>query len=231
MASSSSHASKSFSKNDQKAFQRILKRKIPAHCFVTTELASELAELALRLKKTVSCLVDRRGKVREYYVGDLDTIGAIKAQAAREGVVRLAQLRMLVASVSPEVSMTELLLLKRYKLDSLVFIHASKKSEFSSSKGQFLEFADYAQVCSLTSSSKKKWNISERQTLKQVQELDFEEFVQNVEEDLASAPTSLKVKQKELAIIVGLTKRDLSEGWTSFEDSFSELYGLATTAG
>ncbi|MDX1921146.1 MAG: GTPase HflX [Candidatus Caenarcaniphilales bacterium] len=219
----------SFSRTQIKSFQKLLDKKVPTYQIVSPELASELAEIALQLRSQVSCLIDRRGKVREYYVGALETVGAIKAQVAREGVSRLAQLRLVLASPAEEVSMSELLFLKRYNLDLLLFIHANKRSEFSSSKGDYLEFADYGELCYLVGDSKEKWKIADKQTIRAISRINLEELVQDIEEDLASAQMTLEVKQKESAILVGLSRG--GSGWNNFEDSFSELYGLAETAG
>jgi GTPase len=219
----------SFSKNNLRAFQKLLTRRVQAHQIVSADLASELAKLACELNRPVSCLVDRSGKVRQYYIGDLSQIQNIKAQAAREGVSRLAQLRMLMASPINAVKKSELLLLKRYQLDLLLYIHASADSSFSRAKGDYLEFADYAQLCTL-STDPEGWKVLEQQTIRQISEIDFTELVQDIEEELASSPAGVDVKQKERAILVGLSKGSRS-GWDNYEDSFSELYGLVTTAG
>jgi GTP-binding protein HflX len=219
----------SFSKNQLKSFDRLLTRRVQPHQIVSTELASELAELAYDLKRPISCLIDRRGKVREYYVGDLSQIKNIKAQAAREGVSRLAQLRLISASPQTQVTKAELLVLKRYNLDLLLFIHSDKNGTFSSSKGDRIDFADFAEL-SYLSADKQGWRVEEKQTVRQISLIDFGELVQNIEEEIASVQTGLDVKQKETAVLVGLIGGHHS-GWNNYEDSFSELYGLTTTAG
>ncbi|MDJ0625348.1 MAG: GTPase HflX [Candidatus Caenarcaniphilales bacterium] len=220
------------SKAEAKSLQKVLNRKVSPRQIVSTDLASELAGYAVKLNLPVSCLIDRRGKVRELYLGELDKIGSIKAQAAREGVSRLAQLRLIIASPFKEVSKAELLFLKRYKLDVLLFVHAGKNADFSSSKGQYLEYADYGQLCYLSNVPGQRWSVREKSTLKEISEIDFEELVQEIEEDLASSPEGVEVKSLEKAIIVGLSKgRANNSGWEEYLDSFSELRGLAITAG
>jgi GTPase len=232
----------SFSKPQIKSFQKLLDKKVPVYEIISPSLASELAEIALSINSQVSCLIDRRGKIREYYVGQLESVGAIKAQMAREGTSKLAQLRLVLASPATEVSMSELLFLKRYNLDLLLFIHATKKPQFSVSKGHYLEFADYAQLCYLTGQKKdpspqisaaysasSKWHVSDKTTLKDIAQINLEDLIQSVEEDLAGSQQTLEIKQKEKAILVGLSRG--GSGWDNFEDSFSELHGLAITAG
>lgn len=216
----------SFSKDNIKSFQRLLTRRVAPHQIVSPELASEMAEIALEVNKAVSCLIDRRGKVREYYIGELSTIGRIKAQAAREGSSKLAQLRLVVASPEDEVKKADLLFLKRYMLDLLLFINASKNSNFSSSKGGYLEFADSGQLCYLHHDPQKRWVIEEKKTIRAIANRDFDDLVLNIEEDLASSQLALEVKHKERAILVGI-----SSSRQMIDDSFSELYGLTTTAG
>lgn len=196
----------SFSKVEIKSFQKLLTRRVAPHQIVSLELASEMAELAQKTKKPISCLIDRRGKVRQYYVGDLSQI-TIRAQAAREGAWRLAQLRLIIANPSEGLTKAELLILKRYNLDLLLMVQGNK-AELS-----------YLQT------GNPSWFVTEKQDIKQIQDIDFIELIQNIEEDLASAPQSLKVQQREKAILVGLSSN------MHYEDSFSELHGLATTAG
>ena len=61
-------------------------------------LAKEIAELSLKIQDTVSCLIDRNGKVRHYYIGDLYNIKDINAQIAREASSFLGQLQILSAN-------------------------------------------------------------------------------------------------------------------------------------
>jgi GTP-binding protein HflX len=216
----------SFSKSELKSFQKLLTRRVNARQVISVELAEELAELAFNLKRPVACLIDRGGKVRQYYIGNLNQIDSIKAQAAREGGFRLAQLRLILASPQPEITKTELLILKRYNLDLLLFIQANDKSTFGQRQGSYTKFANFA-ILSYLSSDSAKWHISQPQTLHQLQELDFTELVQDIEEDLASNQAPLQVKRAERAILVGLS----GIKHRAHEDSFSELLGLAQTAG
>ncbi len=217
----------SFSKVEIKSFQKLLTRRVAPHQIVSADLASEMAELAHKLKRPISCLLDRRGKVRQYYIGDLNQINNIQAQTAREGVSRLAQLRLIIASPEESLSKAELLILKRYNLDLLLFINATDKPSFGAAKGDFLEFANYAELSYLQVGD-PSWFISEKQTIRKIQEQDFTELIQQIEEELASVAQSLKVKQKEKAILVGLSG---GKNHLHYEDSFSELHGLARTAG
>jgi GTP-binding protein HflX len=220
----------SFSKTNLKSFEKLLTRKVLPYQVVSPELASELAELANELQTQISVLIDRRGKVRQYYIGDISKIKDVQAQAAREGLSRLAQLRLIVASPSLEVTKSELLMLKRYRFDLMLFIHASLDNTFSRSKGEFLEFADYGILCSL-SSHELGWKVEDKTTIRKIaQAYDCKELIQTIEEDLASIQTGIEVKKCERAILVGLAQSNNS-GWDNYEDSFSELYGLATTAG
>jgi GTP-binding protein HflX len=197
---------------------------------ISSDLAGELAELAYLLDDTLSILIDRRGKIREFYIGELSGVSSIKAQKAREGVSRLAQLRIISAGHNEFVSKADLLVMKKYNLDCLLFINVNKNSPFSKEKGHFLSYANYGQLCCLTALDGKQWKTLEIQTIKAISDIDFEEFVQSVEEDLASASSSLEVKQKELSILVGLSNIS-ANSWDNYKDSFTELYGLATTAG
>ncbi|MDX1918587.1 MAG: GTPase HflX [Candidatus Caenarcaniphilales bacterium] len=212
----------SFSRAEIKDFQRLLTRRVLPHQIVSPELASELAELALLHRRPVSCLVDRRGKVREYYVGALSDIVNLKAQESREGVARLAQLRILSAGINPEVTKADLLLLKRYNLDLLLYIHASKTSAYSLERGKYLPFADYGQICTVTP---EKWQVLSKQTLREIAEINFDELVSEIQEELASVPIGIEIKQQERAILVALS------GTRTFQDSLSELHSLTTTAG
>lgn len=213
------------SKSDSTALQKLIDRRVMARQIISTELASEIAKLAFNLKTQISCLIDRQGKVREYYIGELNKISSVKAQASREGLARLAQLRLIVVSPKKEITKAELLFLKRYRFDLMLFIHADKNTEFSSSKGDFLGYADYGQLCYLISDLDERWKIEEKQTIREIGEINLPELIKDIEEDLASLAETVKTKQKEKAILVGLSSK------ANYEDSFSELYGLTTMAG
>lgn len=212
---------RSFTKTQVKDLERLLDRRVNYDQVISAELASEMAELACDLLMPVSCLIDRNGKIRQYYAGDVAQISDLKAQKAREKNSKLAQLRLIVADPKKEnVAEAELLLLKRYNFDLLLFIHATGSGTFSRSKGKYIEFADSAQLCKLTG-TEPFWSVSEKTTIKDLEENSLSETLSEIEEDLASAPKSVKVKEKESVILVGFGS----------EDSFAELEGLTDTAG
>jgi len=210
---------KSLSKSQSKVLSKLTGKRITRSQVISTDLASELAKLTLDIQEQISCLVDREGRVRKYYLGNLSHV-SIEAQKARERFSNLAQLRLLTASPSHSPSKSDLLALRRYNLDTLLFIHANKHSSFSQEKGEYLEFADYGILCHLDS-SEQSIQIHPKQSIRQISLIDCQDFLQSIEEDLSSQKASLKVKDKEQVILVGLKD----------EASFVELASLVHTAG
>ncbi len=208
-------------KNQLKDFQKLLQKTVFKNQIISSEVAKEIAELSLKVQDTVSCLIDRNGKVRHYYIGDLYNIKDINAQLAREGSSFLGQLQIVSANPKKKkIDEAELLLMKRYHFDLFLFIHSNSHSLYSKSKGHYLEFADYCQLCYLKS-GEPPWEIGEIATIKEISEINKLELIEKIEEDLAKNVKTLKIKTKETAILVGLAN----------QDSFDELEGLADTAG
>lgn len=213
--------SSSLKKHSEKALKKLIDRRVSSSEIVSVDLAVEMAALACDIGDTVSCLIDRQGRVKEYYVGGLRFIKDIKAQAAREKFQTLSQLRLITANPKQkEISDPELLLMKRYNLDLLLFIHATPHTTYAKSKGSSLEYADYAQLTHL-STGDQPWQIGEKNTVHKISQIDLQELLYTIEEDLASSELTVKVRDKETAVLVGFKS----------DDSFGELRGLADTAG
>ena len=191
--------------------ERLLRRKIPKFEIVSQDFLVELASVSAEINSIVSCLVDRNGKVRNYYTGDIRQYN-IKAQASREDLSSLANLRLIVADPKKkEITESEILTLKRYNFDALVFISADSN---------FNKNINNISVCKLIS-QEPNYKILDKLSIKQVLEINFSEFLREIEEDLASIEKTRKIKQKEKAILVS----------TGSAESFAELNSLAETAG
>ncbi len=209
---------------DQATLNRLLKKRLSAAELISLEMASVLATLAHKYKTSVSVLIDRRGKIRHSYLGTLNQITDLDAQEAREGSTKLTQQRLVIASSEDHPDRAELLALKKYQFDSLVFIHADPNTPFAKSQGDTVEFADYGQLCLLQSAA-PGYSIGPITSVRALVNVDPNTLTQDIEEDLAQLEGMLKVKGKERAILVNLNGRPNSE------DSLAELYRLAETAG
>lgn len=207
-------------KREKQAIEKLLKRKLPKYEIISTDIASELAELAVDTGEIISLLIDRNGKIRDYYLGELRSLD-IKAQVAREKINTLGQLRLITANPREDSpSESDLLVMRKYNLDVLLFINSNKSSEYSRSKGNYLPFANYG-IVSYLSSNAERWTVNSKQTLHEIENIDFEELIIDIEEDIAQINNTLKVKTQQHAILVGFQD----------EESFSELSRLADTAG
>jgi len=218
------------SKSNKRVLEKILARSVYAYEIVSTSLASEIASIALEIKEDVACLIDRQGRIKDVYFGEISKI-EIKAQTAREESFLLAQLRLVIASKEKKIKKSSLLILKKYRLDSLIFIHANKNSEFSKSKGEYLKFADYAQLISLNKEKSLFYQISQPKTLLEISKIDFQEYIRDLEESLMTAASQIQsTKQAEMAILVGIQKKNQKEKEKE-KESFRELKRLVQTAG
>ncbi|MEI7474066.1 MAG: GTPase HflX [bacterium] len=201
------------------------------NCIITVELAETLAEISYEINKEVALIINRKGQIIDIAVGDAEKIILPEFKNVRESKSRLCGLRCIHThpNGNPELSKADLTTLEKNRLDVMVAIGVSKGAAFSRSKGITAKYADSVQMAFLTSDHVNKWEISEKLTLHEVEDIDFEDKIFDIESDLAQKFSVLEVDDKEKAMLISLYTKDKSD----FEviDSVAELKELAYTAG
>lgn len=109
--------------SEQRALERLLRRRVEADLPVGPDLARELSELSHALKRRVGVLIDRGGAVRHALVGDARSLTLPELGRFRRGQERLKGLRWVATSLrGDEPTREDLNALLRWRLDLLLVI-------------------------------------------------------------------------------------------------------------
>ncbi len=190
---------------------------------VNRELARALANLSLEIKKPVSILIDRRGRVISVSVGDaIDTpLPALHGEAEQ----RLYGLR-LVHTHLKEGGLSENDLSKLFlnRLDAIVAIDIAE-----SQTKTVLNNVHLAQISPPTA-DEEDWQISPEMSIYDLEKLNILELIKALEEELARSFNAREVKKtsQERAVLIAL---ETGEGIWEAESRLDELVELAKTAG
>ena len=192
---------------------------MPADRLLTQELARQLTEISLEIRRQVGVLVDRRGEVQHVMVGDAHSIALPDWGRLRAGRGRLRGLRCLHTHLSGEGltrdDRTDLLLLR---LDAMVTIGLDDEG-----------LPTLAHTAALRPANSDDEGIELIEALPPAQiELDFQAWVRDLEGELARSVGTREVGDGERAILVSVTAGRSAE---DLETHVAELRELARSAG
>ncbi|MBX9938887.1 MAG: GTPase HflX [Candidatus Obscuribacterales bacterium] len=239
---------KGLKQSEIKKLNRLLQKRIPKDKILTTEIADSIAEITHETGYAVSIVVNRRGQVVNVTVGSPAEVQMPELRGVRVGPGRLCGHRIISAVQAPAengaragksphaelVSSKESLqFMARNRLDLLAQVTVDARGSFSRSKGEQAKLADLVQVAHLLpgrDSDGKLWKILPAQTVRGVQEDNFEELISALEEEFRTRAPELAVAEgEERAFLIGLVC-DGANSW-QVEDDLDELARLARTAG
>jgi GTP-binding protein HflX len=236
---------KGLKKSEIKQLNRLLQQRIPMDKIVTIDLADSVAELSHTTGYPLSVVVNRRGQVVNITVGQPSDVNMPELRGVRVGPGRLCGHRIIhthivkkptiaVAGVDTSIiSMENLQVLARNRLDLLAQIEVDPGGTFSRSRGEHSKFADAVNIAHLMpgrDSEGKLWKLLPASTVRDAQEDDFEELMDSLEAEFRKQAPGLPVAEgEERAILVGL----VIDGTDAFqiEDELDELAQLARSAG
>jgi len=199
---------------------------VPPEAAVTVDLARAMGRLTLELKRGVSLLIDRRGRVLTVAVGDAADTPLPPMHGEAES--RLYGLRLAHTHLKPGgLSGTDLTTLFMNRLDAMVALDVAPSA--GSPDAVAVGPAHLAFVAP-AGSDQEDWLVEAPMTVHQLEELNFLERVHALEEELArdSAAREVHRTSAERAVLVGLAGR---EGAFETESRMTELAELVRSAG
>lgn len=210
--------------NQIKRLNNLYRRKLPPEAPVTLEFAKALAEISLDIDKSVSTLVDRRGRVITVAVGDAEEIPIPKWHGEKEA--RLYGLRLIHSHLKPKgLSSSDLSILFLNRLDAMLAVEI----KLNSANRPEIGFVHLAQIAPLTA-KEEDWIIEKPLSVSEVENLNILEMTRALEQELARSKNLREVKSagSEQAILIGL---NTGEPVAESDVRLAELAELALTAG
>lgn len=191
---------------------------------VSLEYARDLGELALELRKNVSTLVDRRGRVVTVAVGDAAETPLPGLFGEAES--RLYGLRLIHTHLKPGgLSNADLSTLFLNRLDAMVAVDIHENSRGHTEVGE----VHLAQIAP-PQAEEEDWILEDPMSARDAERLNILERIRALEEELARSATARETKRssRERAVLVGL-----NTGESTFESDarLAELRELARSAG
>jgi GTP-binding protein HflX len=202
---------------------RLYRRRVPARQIFTYELAEQMAAAAYETKRVIAVLVSRRGHVTHVVVGDAHGIDLPQLRK-REATARLSGWRTIVLYPGGGgLGRQELVSLAMNRLDMMVAIDTESPKPANADVwiSHLLPEAD---------ADGNFWQVLEPMSMKEAQNIDFEEWLYELEREMSEVAGGRAVDTStERAILVGVQTPDLRD-WQARE-SLAELEQLARTAG
>jgi GTP-binding protein HflX len=210
--------------NQVKRLSNLYRRKLAPEAPVGAELARAMAELSVELRKSVSVLVDRRGRVVTVAVGDAQDTPL--PPLAGEAESRLYGLRLIHTHLkSGGLSSGDLSTLFLNRLDAVVAVDVDVNGQGDFTLGQ----AHLAQVAPPTS-SEEDWIIERPMSIRELEGHNMLELIRSLEEELTRSIKAREVRRssQERAVIIGL---NTGESLFESESRLEELAELTRSAG
>jgi GTP-binding protein HflX len=205
--------------NQVRQLDRLFRRRVPADRLLTQELARQLTEITIEIRRQVGVLVDRRGEVQHVMVGNAHSIELPDWGRLRAGRGRLRGLRCLHTHLDGEGltrdDKTDLLLLR---LDAMVTIGLDDDG-----------LPTLAYTAALRPANSNDEGIELLEPLPPAQiEFNFQTWVRDLEGELSRSIGTRKIGDGERAILVSVTAGRSAE---DLETHVAELRELARSAG
>ncbi len=208
-------------KSELKNLLRIYKRKTPQDRLITLELARTLQSFSSNLKRIITVLIDRRGKVKFVFVGEPSDFPFEKLLGRRRRAkYRLMGFRAVRTNLKEKgLTNPDLTTLVNERLDMVISLHVDQDA----SSANF----EYAKLVPSDKENPVKWEISSFSDPSDLVNLNFEHEINNIEQRLRNAFLKNGGKEnREGAILIGFS--------TKFrylaEKSLEELNSLALSA-
>ena len=180
-------------------------------------MARRVAQISYDINKQIALLVGRRGDVEYVLVGNDQRIFIPDLARFRYGVGRLKGLRCIHTHLRGEpLSQEDVMDLALLKLDLMVCIIVN---------GSGVPADIYYAHILPKNNSGRSWVIEHLPDIGRL-DLNFSEYIRDLENELAKTGTRLDIEKKERAVLVSVTKASKSEA----EESLEELKELAATS-
>lgn len=212
---------KGLAPSELKALSKLFGRRVDRSELISFDLSREILELATALNRQIGLLIGRDGKVAEVVVGTKDIIYLPDLGRYRVGQGRLRRLRLIYTDltsgdeikIKPDIYTD----LAKLRLDAVVAVKA-KKNRISGA---------YAYILPPTGKNSNSSGL-ETENVADIGDvdLDFLEFIEDIEQQLNYYTEKTHVVGKTNAILVGV----YGSGTKDIQSSIDELKELARTA-
>ena len=201
-----------------KFLQNLYRRRVSGHEIITHELTRQLCSISFEIQRQVGLLLNRKGDVVSVIVGDDKNILIPDLGRFRLGLGRLKGLRCLHTHIHGEPlsreDLTDLVLLG---LDLMVSIEVGEEGM----PGPIT----YAHILPENLRG-EKWSVQKVPDVGQLH-IDFQELIESLEDELSRSREARTLKQKERAVLVGVSAGPV---W-QIKESLEELHDLAVSSG
>ncbi|NMC61860.1 MAG: GTPase HflX, partial [SAR324 cluster bacterium] len=198
--------------------EKFSRRKISANDIISFELARELYEVSLSIRRQIALLISREGQIEEIIVGTKNMFYLPDLGRYRLGKGRLRRLRLVYADLSSRfgeahISKDVYTDLEKLRLDAVVSVKEEKNRVL-------MTFAHIIPKGIGSSESVRTEKVSDLAQFS----LDFRQLIESLEEELADQAHRSVAGG---ALLVGVYSREIRDP----ESRILELRSLAETAG
>jgi GTPase len=207
-----------------KRLSNLYRRKVPTEQVISSDLARAMGELSLEIHKSVSLLLDRRGRVVTVSVGDASETPLPPLYGETQS--RLRGLRLVHTHLKPTgLSQGDLSKLFLNRLDAMLAIEV-----YNHAKGALILGNTHLGLVAPPTAQEEDWMIDPPMSLQQLERVDIAARIEALEQELARSASLREVKRSsaERAVLIGL---ETGEGFPEAEARLNELAELATSAG
>ncbi len=211
---------KNLSPSEKKALQKLYRRKLSADEIISVDLAREICQLAESLRQMIGLLVDRQGNITEVILGTKQIIYLPDLGRFKSGTGRLRGLRFLFSDLSkhemPKIPSDIYTDIEKLRLDAVVGVKAYGRN-IACSYAYLKPAEDLESSATQTEVIKNLSNF----------ELDFRDFIFEIEAELQRHGQSSKKISGSGAVLVGVYDKRIKD----YAASMEELKELARSAG
>lgn len=220
MAAEISGNTKGLAPSELRSIQRLFQRSVSHSEIVSLDLAREMVSLAETLRRRIGVLINRQGRIEEVMVGTKEILYIPDLGRYRLGRARLRNVRLVFADLSKDKTQAAIPFdvyadLERLRLDAVVSLRSAPNRTSMT----------YAYLIPAKGSDTAA-SVTEEVRDLGAYELNFDEFIESVEQSLAAEVVQL-ASDEIGAVLVGVY--DSKE--VDSETSMLELRELARTAG
>ncbi len=203
---------------------------MPVDRVTTPEFAQRLAAVSTDINQAICAYIDRRGHVIRVGVGSPHKTQIPVLELPRYGAERLCGIRCVATQLKVEPpSHSVLTAMAIQRLDAIALLTLSG-SGFKRKGGGATGYIRESYLAHLVPHPEVKWEVSEPLTLEDLDEQDFLDLAEGLEEEFRRVFVAQQVDtDRDRAILVGLMTDKMTDA--AFENGLEEVTRLVETAG
>ncbi|MEL7330045.1 MAG: GTPase HflX [Cyanobacteria bacterium J06559_1] len=213
-----------------KALQRIYHQRLPVDRVTTPEFAQRLAAVSTDINQAVCAYIDRRGHVIRVGVGSPHKTQIPVLELPRYGAERLCGIRCVATQLKLEPpSHSVLTAMAIQRLDAMTLLTLTGAG-FKRKGGGATGYIKEAYLSHLVPDPQTRWAVSEPLTLDELDEQDFLDLAEGLEEEFRREFIAQQVdSDHDRVLVVGLLTEKMKI--TAFKNGLAEIERLVETAG